>query len=112
LVPVLGVGLLLLTAFVYLLFGTAFLETARVEGLYGFGMPMLKPRRSPKTGFGGFLHTVWLQFIDPGMWRAIAHFAIVTVLGWVILAAFSTFAGGIAAAFSPLYAQGSDTRIL
>jgi signal transduction histidine kinase len=111
LLTVLGVGILLLVAFVYLLFATAFAETARVEGLYGFGMPMLRPRRSPKRGFAGFLHTMWLQFIDGGMWRAVAHFAIATVLGWVVFAAAATFATGIAAAFSPLYASGATVRI-
>jgi len=112
LLPVLGIGALLLIAFVYLLFATAFTETARVEGLYGFGMPMLRPRRSPKRGFVGFLHTVWLQFIDPGMWRAVAHFAIATVLGWIVFAAAVTFATGIAAAFSPLYADGASVPIV
>ena len=112
LLPVLGVGALLLIAFIYLLFATGFAETARVEGLYGFGMPMLRPRRSPKRGFAGFLHTMWLQFIDAGMWRAVAHFAIATVLGWVVFAAAVTFATGIAAAFSPLYADGGSARIL
>ncbi|GGF49440.1 two-component sensor histidine kinase [Microbacterium sorbitolivorans] len=111
LLPVLGIGALFLIAFIYLLFATAFTETARVEGLYGFGMPMLRPRRSPKRGFVGFLHTMWLQFIDAGMWRAIAHFAIATVLGWIVLAATSTFASGIAAAFSPLYANGASVPI-
>ncbi|GGO66069.1 two-component sensor histidine kinase [Microbacterium nanhaiense] len=112
LVPVLGIGALLLIGFVYLLFATAFTETARVEGLYGFGMPMLKPRRSPKPGFVGFLHTVWLQFIDAGMWRAVAHFAIVTVLGWVAFAAVAAIGTGIAAAFAPLYASGGTVYIL
>lgn len=112
LLPVLGVGALLLIAFIYLLFATGFAETARVEGLYGFGMPMLRPRRSLKRGFAGFLHTMWLQFIDAGMWRAVAHFAIATVLGWVVFAAAVTFATGIAAAFSPLYADGGSARIL
>jgi hypothetical protein len=54
---------------------------------------------------------MWLQFIDGGMWRAVAHFAIATVLGWVVFAAAATFATGIAAAFSPLYASGATVRI-
>lgn len=104
LLVVLGIGALFLLGFVYLLFGVAYLETARIEGLYQFGLPMLRARRSPKRGFGGFLHTVWLQFIDGGMWRAVAHLAIATVLGWVALFLVSGVVRSIAAAFAPLYA--------
>ena len=110
-IPVL-VGAPILVFFVYALYGAAWFETARVEGLYGFGMPMLKPRRSPKRGFVGFLHTLWLQFIDAGQWRAIAHLAIVTVLGLISFAAVAAFAGSAAAAFAPLYAPGATARIL
>ena len=104
LLVVLGIGALFLLGFVYLLFGVAYLETARIEGLYQFGLPMLRARRSPKRGFGGFLHTVWLQFIDGAMWRAVAHLAIATVLGWVALFLVSGVVRSIAAAFAPLYA--------
>ena len=107
----LGTGALLLLAFVYGLYGAAFLETARVEGLYGFGMPMLAARRSPKRGFVGFLHTVWLQFIDGAMWRAIAHLALTTVLGLTVLSLATAAVRGIALAFAPLYAPGVDTHV-
>lgn len=100
----LGIGALLLLAFVYVLYGAAFLETARVEGLYGFGMPMLRARRSPKPGFVGFLHTLWLQFIDGAMWRAIAHLALATVLGWIVISLAALAAGAGTIAFAPLYA--------
>lgn len=106
----LGVGALFLIAFVYGLYGVAYLETARVEGLYSFGMPMLAPRRSAKTGFVGFMHTVWLQFIDGAMWRAIAHLAIATLLGWLIFWLAMVAVSGVTLAFSPLYAA-SDTVI-
>ncbi|WP_119696711.1 sensor histidine kinase [Microbacterium halotolerans] len=97
------VGLVLLLAFVYLLYGAAFLETARVEGLYRFGLPTLLPRRSPKQGFPGFLHTVWLQFIDGGTWRAIAHLAIGTVLGYVVWSFAMTFVWALTVSFAPLW---------
>jgi len=103
---VLGIGALFLLGFVYLLFGAAYLETARVEGLYQFGLPMLRARRSPKRGFGGFLHTVWLQFIDGGMWRAVAHLAIATALGWIAFFLAGGVVRSIAVAFAPLYAPG------
>ncbi|WP_110589707.1 sensor histidine kinase [Microbacterium suaedae] len=109
--PFLGIGILLLIALVYVLYGAGFLETARVEGLYGFGMPMLRARRSPKRGFGGFLHTIWLQFVDGAMWRAIAHLAIATVLGWVVVGLASLLVAGVATAFAPLYAPGGSVRL-
>ena len=85
LVLVVGIGLIFLLAFVYSLYAIGWLETARIDGLYDFGLPERRPRRSPKAGFGGFLHTVWLQFIDPGMWRGVASVAIASVLGLIVL---------------------------
>jgi len=105
------VGAVLLLGLVYGLYGAAFLETARVEGLYGFGLPMLSPRRSPRRGFGGFLHTVWLQFIDGGMWRAIAHLAIATILGWIAWFLFGILVGATTAAFAPLYVDDGAIEI-
>lgn len=108
LLPLLGIGLLFLVALVYTLFALSWLETARIDGLYGFDLPRRRPRRSPKTGFGGFLHTIWLQAIDPGMWRAVAHGAIATILGWIVLALVSVLGSGLALAFAPLYAGTVD----
>ena len=108
LLPVLGIGLLFLLLFVYVLFALSWLENARIDGLYRFGLPPRRPRRSDKSGFGGFLHTIWLQFIDPGMWRAVANGAIATVLGWIVLSLVGIAASGVVLAFSPLYAGTAD----
>ncbi|MGV9769901.1 sensor histidine kinase [Microbacterium sp. NPDC003461] len=105
------VGAILLLGFVYGLYAAAFLETARVEGLYGFGLPMLKARRSPKRGFGGFLHTIWLQFIDGGMWRAIAHLVVASILGWIAWAAFGLLVAAATGAFAPLYVTDGAVEI-
>ncbi|MGO1770850.1 MAG: histidine kinase [Microbacterium sp.] len=102
------VGVVLLLGFVYLLYGAAFLETARVEGLYRFGLPILKPRRSHHTGFPGFLHTVWLQFIDGGTWRAIAHLAIGTILGAITWGLFGLAINATVSALSPLWDGSGD----
>jgi len=99
----LAVGAVFLLGFVYLLYGTAFIETARVEGLYRFGLPTLKPRRSPKRGFAGFVHSVWLQFIDGAMWRSVANFAFATILGWVVWVLGMTAVTATVGAFSPLW---------
>jgi hypothetical protein len=39
LLPALGIGALFLVAFVYATWATAWLEYARVDGLYGYGCP-------------------------------------------------------------------------
>lgn len=109
LVPVIGIGLLLLLGFVYGLFALAFLEYARVDGLYDLSLPAVRPRTSGRPGFGGFLRTIWAQFTDPLMWRGVASAAVATVLGFIVLAAASILVSGIAVAFSPLYADGADT---
>lgn len=107
----LGAGAVLLLGFVYALYAAAFIETARVEGLYGYGLPMLRPRRSPKRGFAGFLHTVWLQFIDGGMWRAVAHLMIATILGWVAFGLAMLAVTAAVAAFAPLYVTEPFVRV-
>lgn len=103
LVLVVGIGLLFLLAFVYALFATGWLETARVDGIYGFGLPARRARRSAKSGFGGFVHTVWLQFIDPGMWRGVANFAVASVLGLIMLGFVGFATSGIVLVFAPLF---------
>jgi signal transduction histidine kinase len=100
---VVGIGLIFLLGFVYSLYAIGWLETARIDGLYEFGLPARRPRRSAKTGFGGFVHTVWLQFIDAGMWRAVANAAIASVLGLIVLGFLGLLASGIVLAFAPLF---------
>lgn len=111
LVPVLGIGLLFLLALVYVLYGLAWAEAARVDGLYDFGLPARRPRTSGRPGFGGFLRTVWAQAIDPAMWRAVANLALSTILGWIVLGLVTVFAAGVVLAFAPLYAQGASVPL-
>ena len=110
LTPVIGLGLPLLVAFVYGLWLTGWLEYARVDGLYHLDLPALAPRSSGRPGFGGWLRTVWQQFIDGRMWRGVAHAAISTVLGIVVFWLAGILASGIALLFAPLYATG-EVRI-
>jgi signal transduction histidine kinase len=105
----LGIGLLLVPVVVYALFGFAWIETARVDGLYGFGITPLRPRVSGRPGFTGWLRTVWLQFIDGSMWRGIASAAVSTLLGWAVLSLVSITASGVAMAFAPLLRGEEDT---
>ncbi len=102
-----GIGLLFLVAFVYLLWATGWLEYERVDGLYGYGLPPLRPRRSGAPGFGGWLRTLWQQFIDGPMWRGVASAAISTVLGLVVLPAVAGLVGSVVLLFAPL--TGAET---
>ena len=79
LIPVFGIGVLVLLAVVYALFGPSWLEHARVDGLYGFGLALPTPRRSGRPGFGGFMRTIWQQTTDATMWRGVAAFGCRTV---------------------------------
>ncbi|WOF23086.1 histidine kinase [Microbacterium betulae] len=109
LTPVLGLGLPLLVALVYALFGVAWLEIARVDGLYGFGIPPLARRGRDADGFGGFVRMVLRQSVDARMWRAIANLAIATVSGAIVLSLLRSLIGAIAVSFAPLHADG-DVR--
>ena len=105
-----GVGLVILVAWVYAMFAFGWAETARVEGLYGFGLAPRRLRRSPRPGFAGWLHSLWLQLIDGSMWRAIASAAVSTILGWAVLSLVSAVASGAAMAFTPLF--GGDSAFI
>jgi signal transduction histidine kinase len=111
LLPVLGIGLLFLVALVYILFAVAWVEAARVDGLYDFGLPARRLRPRPRPGFGGWLLGLWRQAIDPSVWRGIASLAVATILGWIVVLLLSVFSSGVAMAFAPLYATGDSLRV-
>jgi len=111
LIVVLGIGLLFLVAVVYALFALSWLEHARVDGLYGFGLRLPAPRRSGRPGFGGFLRTLWEQTTDAATWRGVANAAISTVLGLVTLALVGGFASGVVLLFSPLFSSSGMLRV-
>lgn len=96
LVPVLGVGLVLLLAALYGLWATSWVEHERVEGLYGSGVAPLRLRPREGTGFSGWLRTLWRQFIDGQMWRGIASVVVSTVLGLIVLWTISVMVSGVA----------------
>lgn len=111
LLPVLGIGVLFLVAVVYGLFGLSWLEHARNDGLYGFGLVLPRPRRSGRPGFGGFLRTLWQQTTDAATWRGVASSAIAAVLGFVVLALIGGVASGVVLLFSPLFASGGVVEL-
>ena len=106
LTPVLGLGLPVLVALVYALFGVAWTEIARVDGLYGFGLPPLARRERETPGFGGYVRMILRQSADARMWRAIANLGIATVSGAIVLSLLRSFVDAIAVSFAPLSAEG------
>lgn len=104
---VIGLGIPFLLAFVYLLFATAWLEYARADGLYGYGLPPLRLRRRQRPGFGGWLHMVWQQFTDGPQWRGVASAALATLLGSAVIFLASMVATGVGLLFSPFF--GGET---
>ena len=107
----LGFGLVMLAGFPYMLFALGWLETSRVDGLYSFGLPPLARRRSGRPGFRGVVRTIWLQFIDPRMWRALASFAISSLLGVVVLGGLVFVVAGVGLLCAPLNSDAESARV-
>jgi signal transduction histidine kinase len=104
------IGAVFLVALAYALFATSWLEAARVDGLYGFGLPPRRIRTSGRPGFGGLLRTFWQQAIDPPMWRGVASAAISTILGMAVLTFVGVFTGSLTGAIASLFAGGEAVR--
>ncbi|MDL9979297.1 sensor histidine kinase [Microbacterium sp. ASV49] len=111
LLPILGIGVLFLIAFEYILFALGWFEVARIDGLYRFGLTPRRPRTSGRPGFTGFLRTLWLQFIDLSMWRAVASAAVSTILGLILLAQVRNIASGVALLFLPLVSSTDEIHM-
>lgn len=105
LLPALGVGAVFLVAFVYTTWATAWLEYARVDGLYGYGLPALTARPSAHPGFTGWLRTLWQQFTDGPMWRGVASAGISTILGLVVLPIVGALSSSVVLLFAPLIGE-------
>lgn len=109
LVLVFGIGLLFLIGFVYALYAAAWIEYERVEGLYRYGLPALRPRRRERPGFAGWLRSLWRQFTDGPMWRGVASVAIATVLGLIVLPTVAALLRSVSLLFAPL--RGGSVRL-
>lgn len=97
-----GIGVLLLVALVYALFGVGWFEVARVGALYDADLPPLRRRTSPQPGFSGWLRGLGRQAIDGRMWRAIANFALACIGGAIVLRLFWGLVWSAMISFAPL----------
>lgn len=92
----LGLGLILLVALVYVLFGTGWFEIERANSLYRFGTASLELRRSEQPGFGGWLRSLGRQSIDGRMWAALLSFGIGALFGLLVTRLAMLFAWNLA----------------
>lgn len=97
-----GVGLILLVGLVYALFGVGWFEVARVGALYRVPIAPLRWRPRDRPGFVGWLRALGRQSIDGRMWRALANFAIVAVLGFIVLRLAYSLVWSVFISFAPL----------
>lgn len=76
-----GLGLILLVGLIYAIYGLAWLETARVTGLYRIELTALTFERRREPTFSGWLRALGRQLKSARMWLALANFALGCVLG-------------------------------
>lgn len=102
LILLLGIGVILLVGLVYALFGIAWFEVERVGGLYRLGgVPSLRWRPQRQPGFKGWLGALGRQSIDGRMWRALASFVIVSILGAAVIGLAQGFVTSLFMLFDP-----------
>lgn len=105
-----GVGVVFLVGLIYALFGVAWFEIARLNGLYRFSLPALRWRPREREGFSGWLLSLWRQAYNGRMWRALANFVIACVFGGLVLQLCSWLGWSAVTAFLPLFGTGdADT---
>lgn len=85
LIPIAGVGAVMLVGVIYALFGVGWFETRRVSELYDLSIPDLRLVPMAQRTFGGWLKAVLRQAIDGRMWRALANFLLTTAMGFALI---------------------------
>ena len=81
----LGIGLVILVGLVYAMYGVAWFEMQRVDGLYDLGLAPLTLVQRRGVGFTPWLGQLCRQVIDGRMWRSLANFIIASLMGAILL---------------------------
>ncbi len=100
LVPVLGIGLLILALAALLIWAAAWTEETRVAGLYGLDLPRRAMPSSHRTDWLRVPHTVLKQFYDRANLRALLHLLVATLLGLVSLVTWQFALSGLVLSMS------------
>lgn len=79
-----GIGLFLLAAAVYVCFALAWIETARVAGLYRLSVPLPYFAKATKSGFLGWITSLGHQLRSGVMWRGLANATLGLILGTMV----------------------------
>lgn len=85
---VFGIGLVILVGLVYAMYGVAWFEVVRADGLYRLGLTRLAFRPQTRPGFGGWIAALGRQAIDGRMWRALVNFVLACIAGAMVLRLF------------------------
>lgn len=88
LVPLFGVGVLLLWATALAARGIRVVERRRAEAIYGVTITPAVPRRVSTTGFWGFIAQVFTDLFSAAFWKGFLHTVVTMVLGslfWIVL---------------------------
>ena len=104
-----GVGVVLIAGFGFLLYGMAWLEERRVAWTFAVDIPEHPMRRSSREDGWHVLETTLLQWADARSWLALLHGAIISVLGIAVLLVLGLLGACLAWLFSPL--QGGEVWI-
>lgn len=94
------VGVVPLALFAYAIAGIARWEDARVAGLFGVEIAPRPLRASRRTDWLRVPETVWLQLTDRRNWIGLGHFALVTLLGSLLLGVVQLICYAVAAILS------------
>lgn len=105
---VLGIGLFVLAGLVYALFGLAWFETARVNGLYKLNALPPTFARLPAATFGGWIRAVGKQLGNGPMWRSLGNFVLACTLGTVLAVSLQGFFWSVATLARPNAILGSN----
>ena len=95
LLPLLGLGLVFLVGLVYALYGLAWFEIARVNGLYRIDAPPPTLHCSPQETFGKWFKSLGTQLKDGRMWWASASLALSIILGALLMGAMQTLVDSV-----------------
>lgn len=106
LIPIAGVGVLMLVGLVYLLYAMSWWETGRIAGLYRLDIP--QPRFTPRTAptFGGWVKSLGAQLASASMWRSLMSAFVAVLLGTIHLVALSALLWSLASIITRLAGRG------
>lgn len=109
--PVLGLGVLVLAATVYVMVAAVWLERRRSASSFGLDIRDPRRRRSPRSDWLRIPHHVWLDLSDGPLWLGMLHLVLTCALGWVALLPWLVVGAGIAGMLAPIF-MPSDSVVV